>query len=986
MLARDKRFKEFFVDKGLHLQAFIIKTINQQIDKDTQNIQKKKGDLSKSLESKMAAAGLSREDFYSLMDIVPILISKPEVLSKVVNHLVLGDYSSMAKTLLSEIKNTTGIKNYLKDNQKLFIGIIDQVIQYAPQLQGFELKGDLYEIIPALLDHPESLIKMIEGYDASQFETSGKVLFEMIEKDQKIKEFFQKNQKSMVAAAIKAAGLESYGIDAGVGDIIGHLMKKENASKVQKLMDRFHNQEWLSLAKDLCNLAGEDPEFQKYLEKNQNNFSKIVEVVLDKLPELRAKVGGKIGKLASLMITDPSSAAKLVEAVQSGKSASLRAVASLAWNKAFSSDARSAVYNAAKEWYSGRDESQQEVVGAVAQVLSSRDSKEKINLTDFLQAAYDEMSQNIKVEQRHELAKQIDRKKFFEESSLKGTKSNMINLSNLEMIGNQFVNTKFENVDFSNSSMVGVSFHGAKFNHVNFEGVEIDGVTLESLLPQVREGNISLQGVKFVGQLYKNKATINQQDLTNISFEGVDFSGVTSFEGVDFKGADLSKAILPKNPMLLADAYNLEDTKFPKDYITEEVLAENSKRILNKVSDSVASSASGKDKPLSIDEKNSLRAEVDRIYNMDNSIGEKFRKSLQEFHPSINIFAARLQISTSVSNISDYKGKTSTVLQTLFENKTNPQNLEKTLVANHIADDISERLFKEGNNRGADALEIRKGINKAITHYLAQNDSLNPMSLIENEKYEEMISALSNDVLEQTAFTALGMAANVATFGNSDRVQLKTNAINNDLIHKMKRQMNRHTGVLGVDKKKTNIVIEEMAQEIGSNLFGTGAQGRRSEDVAMISEALHEVVRELELESGGRDFTEILQEKKSEIVGGVNKGWLVRTSRTGLTEAFYKASENTTANKIFLGLKGGVQFSKKSITGSSKFMDSVRKFIENLIPKSLLKPIKKTQLVASKASITKPVEKKMGAHKAKPKSFTERADDEKSSATNTKSR
>lgn len=475
MLARDQRFKEYFVDKGPHLQAFIIKTVNQQIEQDKKRIINQNGDLSESIEAKMASIGLSPKDIEPLTDIVPILISKPKVLKEVVDHLAEGQYPAMVKKLLSTVEDTPEINQYLKDNQALFVGVLDQVIKQVPELEGYNLKGDLYDIVPALLDHPDALIEIIECQEKFQFEKAGQVFFDLVKTDERFKSFFAKNQKIFAGAALKAAGLETYEIGNEVGEIFSHLMNERNAPKIQKLMDRFHNEEWLDLAKDLCNMIEQDPEFKQYVVSNKKNFSKIVKVVLDKLPEVRELTGGtKVSKLAGLIITDPASARELIEGIEQGKFMGAYAVAKFAWNKAFDPEIRSALSETVMGWFAGRNESQQEVVTGITEMLSSRDPEERVNLTDFIQASYNEMSKDVEIDQRQKLQKQILRKKFFEKADIVGERFDKINMSNLEVTGNQFVNTKFEHVNFENSSFTNASFHGAKFNDVRFTGTEIE--------------------------------------------------------------------------------------------------------------------------------------------------------------------------------------------------------------------------------------------------------------------------------------------------------------------------------------------------------------------------------------------------------------------------------------------------------------------------------------------------------------------------------
>ena len=87
--------------------------------------------------------------------------------------------------------------------------------------------------------------------------------------------------------------------------------------------------------------------------------------------------------------------------------------------------------------------------------------------------------------------------------------------------------------------------------------------------------------------------------------------------------------------------------------------------------------------------------------------------------------------------------------------------------------------------------------------------------------------------------------------------------------------------------------IHALAQDIGQNLFSGGEKGKRKEDTALIFESLKDVILEIKKEHGGIEVADILKEKRTELVGGVESGYF-STTRTGLTKEYYQNTSYTT--------------------------------------------------------------------------------------------
>ncbi len=82
------------------------------VDVDAKN----RGDIKKQLEN----YGLQTEDVIKLSKVMPLLLDKPESLQKVFSSFVKGDYTGIAKELITVMKDNTEIRQYLNDNKGIF--------------------------------------------------------------------------------------------------------------------------------------------------------------------------------------------------------------------------------------------------------------------------------------------------------------------------------------------------------------------------------------------------------------------------------------------------------------------------------------------------------------------------------------------------------------------------------------------------------------------------------------------------------------------------------------------------------------------------------------------------------------------------------------------------------------------------------------------------------------------------------------------------
>lgn len=77
---------------------------------------KDSGDIKQQLEN----YGLQAEDVVKLSKVMPLLLDKPESLQKVFSSFVKGDYTGIAKELITLTKDNPEIQQYLNDNKRIF--------------------------------------------------------------------------------------------------------------------------------------------------------------------------------------------------------------------------------------------------------------------------------------------------------------------------------------------------------------------------------------------------------------------------------------------------------------------------------------------------------------------------------------------------------------------------------------------------------------------------------------------------------------------------------------------------------------------------------------------------------------------------------------------------------------------------------------------------------------------------------------------------
>ena len=167
--------------------------------------------------------------------------------------------------------------------------------------------------------------------------------------------------------------------------------------------------------------------------------------------------------------------------------------------------------------------------------------------------------------------------------------------------------------------MTNVSFHGASFERVSFKGATIDSKTLESLLPAIKNGSVSLSGVKITGSL-------DNMDLKDISFRDADLSAVTSMKEANISGANLIIATLPTKKDILTETFGLKSAAFTSGAISTEQRKSNKEKICEIIATKISKKSKSEGATLSSKEVEALKQKIVKLYNDKSEVGERFRK------------------------------------------------------------------------------------------------------------------------------------------------------------------------------------------------------------------------------------------------------------------------------------------------------------------------------------------------------------------------
>jgi uncharacterized protein YjbI with pentapeptide repeats len=396
---------------------------------------------------------------------------------------------------------------------------------------------------------------------------------------------------------------------------------------------------------------------------------------------------------------------------------------------------------------------------------------------------------------------------------------------------------------------------------------------------------VSLKGAKIVGDLPVGI------DLTDVRLVGADLSKVTGMKEANLSGANLRGAILPENKNeLLATAHNLKDARLDDGLLTEKMKTAQEKMVISKI---VANF-----KDLTPEQKRALETKLQDLYRNDTEAGKEFRKVI-EANPA-DLTNSKLPLDTSkYSHVADYKGKTANMLDLIYQNRKNPDNIANNITANIIADKVTKELFGEGKNRGQDGIAIRKMVANSVDTIIKANPAITHEAILESDHFKDMVKLIEKDVRAATQYTTLGLV--------TSGIQLKTGALDEKLTDKV----TSYIGDAAKFTKEELVQMHAIAEGVGKNIYGS-----RAGEVSLIIEGVKDMVYKIKAEHGGADVSALLEKERDKIVGkpAVAGGYLYGSAQpgTGLTAAYQDASTSAKDYTSAGQVTGGIKLTEKT--------------------------------------------------------------------------
>ncbi|WP_041404684.1 pentapeptide repeat-containing protein [Rickettsia massiliae] len=336
----------------------------------------------------------------------------------------------------------------------------------------------------------------------------------------------------------------------------------------------------------------------------------------------------------------------------------------------------------------------------------------------------------------NELVKVIEE---IEKSNYRGAASAIYNLAQ---------KTNYLEGQLPNIIKAGFSYATAKVKDVfspsqDFKDKTIDEITLRNNLHKIQNGKFSLEGAILVGNL-------SNIDFSGVSLKNADLTKVTSFKDCNFKNINLAEAKLPDNLMLLTDTYNLDKAIPP---LVPKLIKEQQAKLIDKAIDKVflQIQAEGKRNVLS---KQKIAQQVKRLYEENQTIKDYIIEKLNSL-PMNMVTNLATPKTNQYKHITNHVNSPLQILNPLYENIANKQNIKSNLLANILSEKISQKLFDKGDNRGEDFYMINQMLKPIVSEYSKENpDNIN--NFLEPQNLEKLASNIASTLNSKSKYTGVG--------------------------------------------------------------------------------------------------------------------------------------------------------------------------------------------------------------------------------------
>ncbi|AIF80896.1 hypothetical protein I862_01665 [endosymbiont of Acanthamoeba sp. UWC8] len=788
-----------------------------------------------SISKKAEQFGISAANIYPFVEILPSLIDKPEVLQNVFNDFVGGRFVDMSAKLLSLVNENKEIKDYLTKNSGLIAEVLDKVFQNVEGLKEYGLKGNLYDLVPHLLNHSDKLVGIIDIYqddkitDQQKYLSIAKNLLEITKNDENIRKYFAEKSEIIVGVLDqvlpKVEVLNEYGLKGSLYDLVPHLLN--HSDKLAGIIDIYQDdkitdqQKYLSIAKNLLEITKNDENIRKYFLEKSEIIVGVLDQVLPKVEALNEyRLKGSLYDLVPHLLNHSDKLVGIIDIYQDDKITDQQKYLSIAKNllEITKNDENVRKYFLEKS---------EIIVGVLDQVLPKVEVLNEyglkgslydlvphlLNHSDKLIEIIDAYGEGKSIKALRVLLEIIKNDPSIREElkvQFEVNKDNIIDLVTEQLERSERIPQVIKgrkageilvNIADDIKNTIAEIERQKEFDQAMENKIEQSG---EGKKPeeQVKYDDIIIDGRDLSGKDFIN-TSFDKSVIVNTSFNGSKFTNTsfkgTTLENVSFEGAVIDAATLKTmvESLDLGGDLNLGGAKLIGDFSGVDL------RGISLVGVDLSEAELPDEKAISeVIKENLMEGLKKNILPHNKNLGEYLIKKFE--HEEID---ANFEIDPDrLKHVSEYKGNINLLAREIYQNLDNPQDIELIIVFDMIADKITQNLFGEGENRGVDGYNIRLMMKEVIKELSGQ--SINVENLIEIKEGELKLSSKSEKIVGEVVFNSWGKgnatglskifydASKYTGAGLvSGGIYLPEEAFNEQLENAVKDQLNKGLGI-----------------------------------------------------------------------------------------------------------------------------------------------------------------------------------------------
>ncbi|GAA5252515.1 pentapeptide repeat-containing protein [Candidatus Rickettsia kedanie] len=715
MLVTDKNFKKFFNDKSEDITNYI----------------------------RTGATEILPSDYIKTFDNI---LQKPEKKNLL---KIFNEHPDFKQELAENINNPNTLKSFNKlspEKQLIIESFLEEAKKQAKpflkaHFESYKIDLKILDIIPTLLNKiPETK----EIFDPLHAPNQGVMIsleksLEMVAGDDKLKSFFANNKTILPNIALgiieNTPSIQSitkeYNFDQQMLSIVGEVMSKPEIA--HEIIADLNKGDYMSLTGNIIS-ALNDPSFKLkdiLVEQSKEGlFDNLITGVLEQdeknsqtiKPQLinYGLEASDITKLTSIMpilLDTPESLKKVFRDFIKGDYTGMAKELIILTKD--NPEIKKYLNNNREIFASILDKTLVDIPG-----INNLDKKELYNVLPSMLNHHDE------------LVKVIEE---VEQSNYRGAASAIYNLAQ---------KTNYFEGQLPNIIKAGFNYATEKVKDVfspsqDFKDKTIDEMTLRNNLNKIQNGKCSLEGAILVGNL-------SNIDFSGISLKNADLTKVTSLKDCNFKNTNLADAKLPDNLMLLTDTYNLNKT-IPS--LAPELIKEQQAKLIDKAIDKVFLQIQAEEKRNLLSKKEFVQ-QVNILCEENQAVKDYIIEKLNSL-PMNMVTNLATPKTNQYKHITNHVNSPLQILNPLYENIANKQDIKSNLLANILSEKISQKLFDKGDNRGEDFYMINQMLKPIVSEYSKKNpDNIN--NFLELTNLEKLASNIASTLNSKSKYTWAG--------------------------------------------------------------------------------------------------------------------------------------------------------------------------------------------------------------------------------------